>query len=79
MMRFLDVDTPGEMIWAIVLLAIAFVLWPLVAVFVLFAMAVPWGNLERRRVVEIAAKLALVTAVWCGCVLAGAWWARGFG
>jgi hypothetical protein len=77
MMTFLDVDTPSDVVWAIVLLAIAFVLWPLVAVFVLFAMALPWGSLERRRVVEVGAKMTLVTAAWCGCVLAGVWWARG--
>lgn len=78
-LSFLDVDTLGEAVWSMLLLALAFILWPLVLLFLVAAMAVPWGSLERRRVAEIGAKLALVTAAWCGCVVAGAWWARGMG
>lgn len=71
-MRFLDVETRGEAAGAMLLLAIAFVLWPLVAAFVVLSMVLPWSKLERARVAEVAAKMILVTAAWCGCVLAGA-------
>ena len=76
--EFFDVDTPRDALWCFVLATIAFGLWPLVLVVAVAAMAVPRGSLERRRVAEIGVKLALVTAAWCGCVLAGAWLARGF-
>lgn len=76
---FFEVDTLGDAVWCFVLATLAFVIWPLVLVFLVGTMAVPWGHLERRRIVEISAKLALVTAAWCGCVLAGVWIARGFG
>lgn len=72
---FFDVDTAGEAVWCFVLVALAFVLWPLALVVVIPAMG-PWGSLERRRVAEIGAKLALVTAVWCACVVVGVWIAR---
>ena len=75
---FFDVDTLGEALWCMALVALAFVLWPLVLVVVIPAMG-PWGTLERRRVAEIGATLALVTSAWCGCVVVGVWIARGFG
>lgn len=76
--EFLDVDTFGDALWSMVLLAVAFVLWPAVLLVVVAAMG-PWGSMERRRVAEIGAKLALVTATWCAVVLATVWTMRGLG
>ena len=55
----------------------AFVMWPLLLPFLIFAMG-PWGSLERRRVARMAAGLMLVTALWCACALAVVWYARGW-
>ena len=77
--EFFDVDTRGDAVWCFMLATLAFLLWPLVLLVAIAAMAVPWGHLGRGRTVEVAVKLALVTAAWCGCAMLGAhvmrgWW-----
>lgn len=72
----LDADTPADAFWSMVLVALVFVLWPLALCIIVPAMALPIGALERGRVVEIGAKLAAVTALWCGCVTLGVWAVR---
>lgn len=77
--EFFDADSPGDVVWSMVLVALVFVVWPLALCVIIPAMALPVGALERGRTVEVAAKIAAVTALWCGAVLVGVWVARGFG